>query len=124
MTIVLILLLAFGALYASGLLSVSAKRAAVFVGSLKNGGSMTFTRCTGSIHRVIRFRESRSYSFHLDTRLRRGEVTVQVTDLHRVPLMTLTPAAPTAQLPAGKGRAYLLFVRFRDADGDLNLDWV
>lgn len=126
MIFILILILIFLLLYFNGFLPVSTKRAALFVGNMGIGRkqcSASFSRCSGHIHRILLFRESRSYSFSLISRIRSGDVTVQILDLHRTPLLTLDEANPTGVFSASKGKRYLLWISFRNADGDYRLEW-
>lgn len=126
MFLILVLILIFAALYFAGFLPVSAKSAKTFIGSMGAGRShceASFTECSGSIHRVIRFRESRSYSFRLDARIQSGSVTVTLSDRDRLPLMILDGSNPSGVLPLQAGRMYFLNIRFQRASGDYRLDW-
>lgn len=126
MIVIPALLLIFYLLYTFGFLPVSVKRAASFVGNMGAGGthcSAAFSRCTGRIHRILRFRESRSYSFCLVSRIRSGQVQVQILDSRRTPVLTLDERCPTGILSARKGARYYLLITFRNADGDYRLEW-
>lgn len=126
MLIVLLILILFYILYTLGYLPVSTKRAVMFVGSMGFGKPechASFTSCTGHIHRCVRFQESRSYSFRFLPQLSAGQVTVQLLDSHRKPMLTLTETYPTGVIPAEKRKQYFLYVRFQNASGSYQIDW-
>lgn len=126
MLIVFLILILFYILYILGYLTVSTKRAVMFVGSMGFGKPechASFTSCTGHIHRCVRFQESRSYSFRFLPQLSAGQVTVQLLDSHRKPMLTLTETAPTGVIPAEKRKQYFLYVRFQNASGSYQIDW-
>lgn len=126
MLIVFLILILFYILYILGYLPVSTKRAVMFVGSMGFGKPechASFTSCTGHIHRCVRFREGRSYSFRFLSQLSVGQVTVQLLDTHRKPVLTLTEAAPTGVIPAERGKRYYLYIHFQKASGSYQLDW-
>lgn len=126
MLIALLIVIVFTGLYLAGFLPVSVKRAKTFIGNMGAGRSRceaSFTECTGRIHRVIRFRESRSYSFRLDSRIQSGSITVTLADRNRCPLMILDAGSPSGVLPVQSGQMYFLSIRFQNASGDYHLDW-
>ncbi len=113
------------ALYLTGLMPVRVMRSAVFVGS----GSWrdrcfgaSFTRCTGSIHRMFRVKESRSYSFRLSGHVQQGTVQAVLTS-NGVAVLTLAGDRPTATLPLERGKFYRLSLVFQQASGDYQLEW-
>ena len=53
-------------LYQNGWMVLSSKSAVSFVGS-KRGTAAAFSRCSGSIRRIVRFKESKTYGFTLDS---------------------------------------------------------
>lgn len=112
-------------LYCAGKLPVRMLRAAAFAasGSWKESCiGASFTRCSGSIHRVLRVKECRSYSFSLSGHVRQGALRAELTADGKC-LLTLTPDCPAATLPLERGRGYRLSVRFEDASGDYQLEW-
>lgn len=115
----------FAGLFFLGLLPVSAKRAAMFVGGGVRSGSTkaVFTRCTGRIIRVIRFRESRSYGFRFSPQLRSGALTARILGGGGNPLLTLDAGNTTGILSARRGGLYILVLRFENATGEYHLDW-
>ena len=121
--------LALGAIYVLYLLGyfpVSVKRSLTYVGTGGWGSQCvgaSFTACSGSIRWVLRFRESRSYSFRLSGHLQQGAVTVQILDSRRCPVMTLTADQPDGILSIQKGARYFLIIRFQSASGDYQLEW-
>lgn len=109
----------FYIIYSVGWIPVRFVRARMY---LAHGQGASFTACTGSIRRVLRFRESRSYSFHLDGRVQQGSVTVRILSSGQ-PLLTLDAGSPDGVLTAQKGKRYTLQITFRNASGDYHLDW-
>lgn len=126
MAIAGILVIILYIMYIMGYLPVSVKRARSFVGNMGFGGqrcTAVFTGCTGHIHRCVRFRESRSYGFNFSLRLREGDVTMELLDSRRSPILVLDHSNPTGVVNVEKGKRYYLYIRFRNAGGDLQLDW-
>lgn len=117
--------LIFLLLYRMGYLTVSLKRAAVFLGWgswKKRCLGASFTGCSGKIQRLVRFDEGRSYSFRLSGRVQQGRIRVRL--LHRGScLLELTPAAPSAVLPLEPCKPYCLQLLFDHASGDFQLEW-
>lgn len=121
-----LLAILFYLLYIKGFLPVSSKRARSFIGTMGFGGShceASFTECHGDIHRVLRFQESRTYSFRLGGHCKKGAVTVQILDSQRIPALVLDMQHPFGNLSANTHQRYYLYVRFTDATGDYQLDW-
>lgn len=117
---------ALALLYWFGCLPVSMKRAATYLGSGGWGSSCvgaSFTACTGKIHRILRFRESRSYSFRLTGHIQQGTVTAEILTPNRQQVLLLTSDNPSGILHVQKGQRYLLFIHFQHASGDYQLDW-
>ena len=83
----------------------------------------SFTECDGDIHRILRFSESRTYSFRLNGHCRKGAVTVQILDSRRIPVLVLDKQHPFGNLSAAAHQRYYLYIRFSNASGDCQLDW-
>lgn len=123
---VFLILGALYVLYLLGYLPVSTKRSLIYVGTGGWGSQRvgaSFTACSGTIRRVLRFRESRSYSFRLSGHLQQGAVTVQILDSRRCPALALTAGQPDGILSVQKGARYFLLIRFQSASGDYQLEW-
>lgn len=122
---VLLVVAGLALLYVSGLLPVSVKHSAVFVGhgswKRKTIGA-SFTRCSGKIFRVLRVREGRSFSFHLSGHVQQGNVRVTLTRRGET-LLELTRQSPSGVVSLETGQVYRLTVCFQDASGDYQLDW-
>lgn len=113
------------ALYCAGVLPVQQKRALSYIGTgsfQKRCFGASFTGCTGYIFRVLRVKESRSYSFRLSGHIQEGTVRAAVQK-GSDPLLTLTADNPTATVSLKKGTFYRLEVRFQSASGDYQLEW-
>lgn len=123
-TVVLILFL-FLLLYRLGFLTVSLKRAVVFVGSGSWGSrcvGASFTGCGGRIQRVVRFSEGRSYSFRLSGHIQQGSVAVRLLDGKR-PVLELGASRPSGVVSLEAGKGYTLYILFENASGDYQLEW-
>lgn len=126
MLYVFLVLGALYVLYLMGFVPISTRRALTFVGAgdwESQCVGASFTACSGTIRRVLRFRESRSYSFRLSGHLQQGDVTVQILDARRCPVLSLTADRPDGILSIQKGARYFLLIRFQSASGDYQLEW-
>lgn len=123
--IILILIpIAVYLLYYLGLLPMSIKRAVTFIGTRGSSSlGASFTRCSGGIYQIVRFRESRSYSFQLSGRIQQGTVSVQILDAQRVPVLTLDAQHPSGIINAEAKKRYRLRIQFENASGDYQLEW-
>ena len=120
------IVLFFILLYRLGYLTVSVKRAAVYVGSgswRSRCVGASFTGCSGKLHRIVRFPEGRSYSFQLSGHVQQGSVRVRLLDRHKLPALELTAAHPSGIVNVAPGKAYYLYILFEDASGDFQLEW-
>jgi hypothetical protein len=98
------------------------KRAAMFVGS-RLGKSASFTSCSGTVKRKIRFRESRSYRFRFLTELSKGEVILELTEPGGKELLRLDSSNASGEVTAEAGKRYGLTIRFQAASGKYELEW-
>lgn len=109
-------------LYRSGVIPIACKRALVFYGAA-GGRKANFTSCTGSIRRILRVRESRSYRFSLKTTLSQGDVCLTLSGPGGHILLHLDSQMGEKEVRLEKGRAYTLKVRFQNATGGYELSW-
>ena len=74
------MLVLFYFLWVNGYMILNAKRALLFVGSLrgKNKCEVSFSSCSGYVKKVIKFNESREYTFKLDGDISKGSIHVIV----------------------------------------------
>lgn len=117
--------LAVHILYINGYGVISNKRAVMYVGSIRGKTSCKamFTSCSGTIKRVMKFKESKIFRFHLISNLSKGSLTVEILDAGKRPLCTLSEKNPIADIKINaKGRYYLVFT-FQSATGDYILNW-
>ena len=116
----------FYSLYRLGYLTVSTKRAAVYVGS---GGwkghclGASFTACSGKMQRILRFSEGRSYSFRLSGHVQQGSVRVLLLEDRNAPVLELTAACPSGIVTLQPKKPYRLQILFDNASGDYQLEW-
>ena len=112
----------FYLLYINGYLVTSAKRAVLFVGSLR-GNKATFSSCTGYMRRIVRFRSSRTYRFLLDAELTKGEIVIELLDAARQQVVRLNSRSSSAAVSVEKGKRYYLVFHFQSASGKYTLSW-
>lgn len=126
MVTIAVILLLFYLLYRLGYLTLTMKRAAVYVGSGSWKGhylGASFTSCSGKIQRMVRFPEGRSYSFRLSGHVQQGSVRVQLLDGQRIPVLELTAASPSGIVSIAAKKPYCLQILFEHASGDYQLEW-
>ena len=112
--------LAFWLLYRNGLITIQSKSAISFMGKFGGMGA-SFSGCKGMLRRMVRFPESREYTYTLDCVLTKGELTFELYDRDGNQLFTLTPDAPTATVAADAGARCTMIVRFDKATGRYEL---
>ena len=113
-------------LYINGFITVGNKKAMLLI--IKNSYfnkscSAKFAACTGEIKRVVKFKESREYTFNYDCKLEKGEVRLTLADSKKRQIFTLTPENNTATVNAAAGERYYLKFEFYKAYGNYNLTW-
>lgn len=107
-------------LYQGGCLAVQSKKALVYAGSFL-GGRARFSRCSGSVRRILRVQESRIYRFDFALELTGGEVTAELTDRSGQQLFRLDQTHQAAEVPLQRGEKYRLVIRYRSAGGKHDL---
>ena len=119
----LVMLAVMYLLYLNGWMILSSKRAVSFVGS-RGGRSASFSGCSGSIRRIVRFSESRMYTVSLDSALTKGTMTAALLDPDKKEILCLTSDQPSAVVEIQAKKRYTLVLRFRSATGRYELSWV
>ena len=109
------LLLALYVLYQFGLITLDVKRSTVYIASQLSSRAR-YRSCTGTVRRILRFREAKSVSFTLNASLEKGTVTVDISggDQH----LLLDAENPSATLSVQPGVRYTQIIRFNDATGE------
>ena len=112
-------------LYINGHMTINAKRAVTFIGSIRGRGKCgaSFHSCSGYMKRIMRFKESRVYHFALETNLVNGELEVEILDRDKKPVMHLDGNVPKAELEVDRKKRYTLIFRFKSATGDFKMRW-
>lgn len=123
--IFLCLCILFYLLYINGILVINAKRAVMFVGSIRGNSHCraSFSSCTGYIKRVIRFKESKTYQFTLHSELENGELEVMILTSSQQPVVSLNSAQRNAVVDMDCSKRYYLIFTFRSATGTYELNW-
>lgn len=109
-------------LYISGWMVLSSKRAVTFVGS-RGGKAASFSGCSGSVRRIVRFSEDRVYTFMLDCALTKGSVTIVLLDPDKKEVLRLSGEQPNMAVALERNKRYTLVVRFEAATGRYGLRW-
>ncbi len=123
--VILLFAALFPTLYEMQLLTFRTTRAVLFAGSFcrKQLCRAKFSSCSGKIRRRLRFSESRSYRFELTAPLEKGSIEICVLDPSKMPVLTLTPENPRAEMQADPSARYTLMITFQSASGELELTW-
>lgn len=109
-------------LYRSGWMILSAKSAVTFVGSSR-AKAASFSKCSGSIRRIVRFHQDRVYAFNLDSALTAGSMEVRLIGPDKREILCLNPENPSARAALEKQKRYTLILYFRSATGRYALQW-
>lgn len=89
----------------------------------KHSDRVSLDRCTGWVRHVGGFRESRTYVFHFDCQLSRGDVEVVVQNHQKRELLRLNRLKTTGELVLNKDARYYLRWEFKSATGKCELLW-
>ena len=107
-------------MYQNGLMVLSSKRALSFVGS-DRGRRASFTACTGTVRRILRFSESKTLRVVFSPVLTKGSVTMELLNSQKQPLLQLDETHPTGSIAVEKGQRYHLVFHFQSATGEYSL---
>lgn len=123
--VVLVVAILLYVLYIYGYLVINAKRAVMFVGSIRGDESCkgSFTSCDGYMRRVMRFEGNKTYRFKLNAELSKGALSVMVLDSHNQKLLEVSDSNATDSIDVYKGERYYLVFRFQSASGKYELSW-
>ncbi|MEM1485564.1 hypothetical protein V6615_11895 [Oscillospiraceae bacterium PP1C4] len=115
----------FYILWIKGYLVVNTKRAILFVGSLrkKSRCKIRFLSCSGVAKKVLNFSEVRSYTFNLDSKITKGNVSIEILNKHKDIKLELKPSVTTGTLFVEEKEMYYLIFKFDKADGEYELTW-
>ena len=106
-------------LYDRGYISIKTSRALIFVGTVY---SVRYKSFHGTVRRVIRPAESKSYHFVFSSELNSGSVGAEIFDKENRLLLQLQ-RHEEKELYLEKGQKYVLVLRARFADGAHHLEW-
>lgn len=113
-------------LYINGYIPVQSKRALVFIGSMGGGRkqcSASFQAATGTIQRVIRWKEPKAVTFCFTGNITKGSVNVFVLNRGKQVMLVLNSDCPTGTLYAQPKERYYLKIRLEKAKGDYQISW-
>ena len=109
-------------LYINGWMILSSKTAASFVGS-RGAKAATFSRCSGSVKRIVRFPEDSVYAFSLESMLTKGSMTVVLLDPDKREILCLDGNRTHDEVKLEQKKRYTLILRFHSATGRYDLQW-
>lgn len=109
-------------LWENGYMVTQAKRAVKFIESEK-GKRASFSFCTGFTRRRVNFKENKVYHFAFAPELSGGEVSAELLDADKQPLLRLTAASPSADVELSSAGRYYLVFHFQSASGKYALSW-
>lgn len=112
----------FYILYLNGIIALTTKRSIMFIGSL-NGKKARFTQCSGTLRRIVRFKESRNYYFMLDSMLTSGAMDIELLDSKNNQIMKLDAFLKSKSVYVEEKEKYYLLIRFHKATGSYEFDW-
>ena len=75
------------------------------------------------VKKVIKFNESREYTFKLDGDISKGSIHVIVENKNKETILDLTPEIKTGMLTVDEKCRYYLMLKFEKADGKIKLQW-
>ena len=107
-------------LYDQGYMVLKSISAVTFLGSAKENGA-SFSSCSGSMKRVIKFREDGTYTFTLDAELSKGSISVELIDSAKQKIMQLNPVNRKGSAAVEKKKKYFLVITFMAATGKYTL---
>lgn len=113
--IILLLLLALFVLYQCGLITFDIKRSTVYIAT-QLCSRARYRSCTGTVRRILRFREAKDVSFSLNASLEKGTVTVEISGGAQHLLLDAENSSGT--LSVRPGVKYTQVIRFSDATGE------
>ena len=122
LVVVLLISLIFWLLYRNGYLVTRSMHAVSFTASL-GGKRGSFSGCTGTLRRIVRFKEARPYRFELGLLLKKGEVTAELWDKNGNILFSLTQESPRAEITPDPTMRYTLIYNFTKATGRFAIEW-
>lgn len=89
----------------------------------KGGDRAKLNSCTGWVRHMVRFRESRIYTFVLNSRLTRGEAAVSLLDRNKRELLRLDRQLTVGSAELDRKSKYYLCWDFKSATGTCALHW-
>lgn len=107
-------------LYINGFGELNNKCALMYIGSVSGA---RFASCTGTIKRVLKFKESRVFTFILDLDLSKGKLIVELLDKNKCPVLTLSDSNPVGRIEVIAKQRYYLVFKYQSATGDYSLRW-
>ena len=120
-----IFIVGFYLLYVNGYLTINAKKAVSFLGSIRGNCrcQARFKSCDGYMKRVVKFNENRLYNFFLDCDMNKGYMTVELWDTNKHKLMCLKDNMQNAGVNVQKKKKYYLVFKFKSATGSFDFSW-
>ncbi len=117
--------LLFYLLYINGYISLRTVSTLYFFGSanLYRNCSAKFTRCSGSIKRILKFNDTRLVTFTFDSNINEGSVDLFILNKDKETVLTLNSDNPTGTLTIQAKERYYIKIKFCRASGNYKLNW-
>lgn len=114
-------------LYRNGLLQIKCTRAIGYIGSVgnsyKNYHKATVIGCSGSIRRVLKFKENREYGFILNSDISKGVLNVNILDSNKNIILRLDDKTKQVSITIHQKEKYYLIIKYTKVDGKYELSW-
>lgn len=111
-------------LYFNGIIETTCKAALVFFHE-RTGQSEKFqmNRCTGTLKRIMKFKEEGTYEFTLDYSFAKGSAEAVILDRQKVEMARLDGDCCRTAFFVNKGERYYIKWKFSSASGECELKW-
>ncbi len=120
--LIVIMVIIYYILYQNGYMVTKAIRSIKFIGT-ERGKKASFMACTGTLKRIVLFRESRIYRFILYTELEKGSVEVYLLDSAKNVVLKLDQENAEERIMLDGTSKYTLVIRIQEATGYYELEW-
>ncbi|MBQ8590253.1 MAG: hypothetical protein IJ486_07340 [Firmicutes bacterium] len=120
--LIVIMVIIFYILYQNGYMVTKAIRSIKFIGT-ERGKKASFKACTGTLKRIVRFRESRIYTFTLYTELEKGKVELYLLDSEKNEVLKLDQMITEEAVMLDGVEKYTMVIKLESASGYYEIEW-
>lgn len=112
-------------LYINGHMDINCKSATIFIGQkYKNKRITSVNSCNGYIKFVLKFKESRTYSFENEIQLIQGAINIEILDKNKNVILSVNNENTTKTLMIDKSKRYYMKINYVRATGKHVLRWI